>query len=98
MVNTTYCSHCQQNTIRQVGQSIDCTNPNCDGYEITLSPEKFMALTAADFAEYKAGKYDQNEMNITQAEFETRMAQIEKDQKTRETLRNARVVKEKTFG
>lgn len=94
----THCPHCQQNTIRQVGTSIDCINPACDGYTITLPPEQFMNLTADDFASYKAGQSDQTEMNITQAEFDDRMAQLERDLQARQTLRNARVVKEKTFG
>lgn len=96
----THCPHCQQNTIRQVGQSIDCINPECPGYTITLPPERFMNLTAADFASYKAGRDNQVliQMDVEQAEFEARMAEYEKQQKIRETMRNARVVKEKTFG
>lgn len=83
----THCPHCHQETIRQVGQSIDCTNPNCDGYTVTLPPEQFMALTAKDFSAYKAGQYDQHEMNIAQDEFEARMIQLKRDAAARAAAR-----------
>lgn len=94
------CPHCQQNTIRQVGQSIDCSNPNCPAHTITLGRQEFMNLTAADFASYKAGRDNRVliQMDIEQTEFEENLARVERDAKIRETLRNVRVIKEPTFG
>lgn len=91
------CPHCQQNTLRQVGQSIDCTNPGCPGYTITLPPEQFMRLTAKDFASYKAGQDNRvlKQMDIDQTAFEDRMAQLEIARAARAAARNA---SEKTFG
>lgn len=93
----TICPHCQQNTIRQVGPSIDCTNPDCDGYLLTLRADVFMALTAKDFASYKAGRNNRIliKVDIEQAEFEDRMAQLEIDLAARKAARQAN---EKTFG
>lgn len=54
MIDKQTCPHCtQENTIVAIGQSIHCVNPDCAAYTITLSPDQFMALTAADLESYK---------------------------------------------
>lgn len=91
------CPHCQQDTIRQVGQSIDCSNPLCDGYTVTLAPEKFMALTAADFASYKAGRSDTSDLDREIADFNQRMKDLEIERLRRAANRRANP-SERTFG
>lgn len=95
--NTTTCPHCNQRTLRTVGQSVDCTNRDCRAYMLTMEPGRFMALTADNFAAFEAGhnQADLTQMDIDQELHELKMARLQRDQEARQA---ARVAGERVYG
>lgn len=85
------CPHCNQPTLRTVGQSVDCTNRDCRAYMLTMEPGRFMALTAADFAAFEAGHNQAMlaQIDVEQELFELKMARLQRDLAARQAARGA---------
>lgn len=91
----THCPHCNRETLRSVGPSIDCTNKDCPAYAVTLPPAEFMALTPERLAEYQNGQTLRKELQAAQDTFEARVAELVQAAAVREASRHPG---EKLFG